>query len=285
MHSINGISEFDDFPIYFYARGVYQRFRFLSVDSTPELKAWTYAQRDAQMDFSSAIFHQFHQLFWIWAVFVSEMRTELSWHASDCDQLDVGFRLVIFWLADNGQVLLGGVLDLLLLLRPHNALIVAWYSWTLLLDIHQVVIWNNGSYIAVQIATLINTTSVVYWVYTSASCQACLDSIPFILSTNAHKPAKCAIIRCRDLGIARIVDQYTQINQVRNSAHQPRSASSSSSQRINMIANNGHHCVLLLLFWGRSEHRSAAATDVLNMYALEWILALIDRHVIGMHIV
>ena len=82
---------------------------------------WTYAQRDAQPDFSSAIFHQFHQLFWIWAVFVSEMRTELSWHASDCNQLDVGFRLVIFWLADNGQVLLGEELDLLLLLRPHNA--------------------------------------------------------------------------------------------------------------------------------------------------------------------
>ena len=88
-----------------------------------------------------------------------------------------------------------------------------------------------------QIATLFNTTSVAYCVYTSASCQACIDSIHII------------------------VDQCTETNEVchysmqrhSNSAHQPRTASSPSSQRINMLANNGHHCILLLLFWGRTE--------------------------------
>ena len=58
--------------------------------------------------------------------------------------------------------------------------------------------------------------------------------------------------------------------------------SSSSSQRMVMITNNVHHCTLLLLIGKEASSYPAATKNVFSTRC--WILALIDVHVIAMHI-
>ena len=52
-----------------------------------------------------------------------------------------------------------------------------------------------------------------------------------------------------------------------------------------MIANNGHHCMLLLLLEKEASSYSAAIMNRMLILALQWILALVDLHVIALHIV